>query len=61
MSFVPFPITPWRLAMLAAALGFIASAQRPRPVDDALLKAGSKTGESGSATASTGPSGATAR
>jgi hypothetical protein len=31
--------------MLAAGLGFIALAQRPRQVDDALLKAGSKTGE----------------
>jgi quinohemoprotein ethanol dehydrogenase len=29
----------------AAAFGFIATAQRPRQVDDALLKAGSKTGQ----------------
>ena len=45
MAFLQFPITPRRLALLAAALGTIASAQRPRQVDDALLKSGSKTGE----------------
>src|SRR4029077_3878002 len=35
-----------RLALLAAAAsGFFAIAEKPREVDDAILKAGSKTGE----------------
>lgn len=44
-----FRFGPWarRAAPLAAAaaLGFVASAQRPKQVDDAILKSGSKTGE----------------
>jgi PQQ-dependent dehydrogenase (methanol/ethanol family) len=45
MTFVPFSMTLRRLAILAAAVGSVASAQSSRQVDDALLKSGSKTGE----------------
>src|SRR5579863_5939204 len=46
MLFSRLSVHSRRLVLLAAAgCGFIAMAQRPRQVDDALLKAGSKTGE----------------
>ena len=51
MSIARFPIKLWRIAALASmalgfiALPFVARAQKPRQVDDALLKSGSKTGE----------------
>ncbi len=43
---VVFSVHSRRLVLLAVtAVGFVATAQRPRQVDDALLKSGSKTGE----------------
>lgn len=51
MSIARFPIKLWRIATFASmalgfiALPFVARAQKPRQVDDALLKSGSKTGE----------------
>ena len=40
-----FSIVTWRWAILAAACGAAAFAQKPRQVDDALLKSGSKNGD----------------